>query len=223
MPPPPPPRSLKAIVAVLIFASFGARAHDSVESPHLSCELDTDTHLICLYNRHPVSGYEEDRQGFDHRYHERNPRVGYADKGRYAFQCAPGAGNSSRDHRTHICRAGTGTTHSFQCWTKEARDAWLETEPTVWVSGIQEPAYVSYREEVTGEYVFDGKSWQDLLFKFLAHPQTAGRSHFLADDGMTASSIEAYASACDLDTEGGVTLEVLRALVPLWDLLDKNW
>ena len=184
---------------LLTVVAVTATAHDSADSPHLSCQLDGDTTLICVYNRHHAN--PANRPG----------RAGYADKGRYAFTCR--AGEDASDHRTSMCRAGTGTGTRFACWTQEARSAWLEQSET------NDP---TLRERVTAEYVFQGKSVQDTLFKFLVNPESAGRAHFLADDNVTSADIRDYAGACDLDTSGGLQLADLTGLISLWALFDDD-
>lgn len=196
----------RIVAATLLFAGASAGGHDVMVSPHLSCETDGDTALICLYNRHPTSQTPNVARP------ERPSRVGYADKGRYAFSCTV-AGGAASDHRTTICRAGTGTAHDFQCWTATRRSTWL---------GASDGNEASTREKVTGQYVFTGKPLQETLFKFLSNPATAGRQHFLANDSVTARAIGDYARTCRLDTTGDLTLAELGGLAPLLALLTDD-
>ncbi len=67
-------RPRRGFVAVVAASATIAWGHDEQASPHVSCALDGDDTLICLYERHPTGT-------------ARQSRTGHADKGRYALSC----------------------------------------------------------------------------------------------------------------------------------------
>ena len=174
-----------------------AFGHDDAEDTHLRCQSDVaNTTLTCIYARHQVTA----RPG-------RPSREGYADIGRYQFSCL--GGEDTRTFHTTICRAGTGGLGYFHCWTRDRLEERRRVFP------------FSELEGVTESYVFTGRPIQETLMKFLTDPSVAGRSHFLANDGVTREEIASYQATCGLQTEGGLSLDDIANLLPI--LLALAW
>ena len=148
--------------------------------------------MICLYERHPTGA-------------TRPSRAGYADKGRYVLSCPSAGGSDGRTFTTEICRAGTGTKTSFQCWTASRRDTWLAAD---------DANTATEREVPTQARSFQGSGLQETLLKVLANPASVGRPHFVAQDDATADDIDAYANTCGLATAGALTSQDVVNLLP---------
>lgn len=184
-----PRRGFVAVVAASATIAWG---HDEQASPHVSCALDGDDTLICLYERHPTGT-------------TRQSRTGYADKGRYALSCPTQDDSDNRAFTLEVCRAGTGTKTSFECWTQSRRTNWLAED---------EQNAASAREEPTQAHTFQGSPLQETLLKLLGDPAAFGRPHFVAEDGITAGDMEAYATTCELATSGALTAQDVANLLP---------
>lgn len=186
-------------VAIAGCAVF-AWGHDKADDPHTSCALDGSDTLICLYERHPTGA-------------TRPSRAGYADKGRYVLSCPSVVRDTDgRTFATEMCRAGTGTKTSFQCWTTSRRDNWL---------AASEENTASAREAPTQVYTLEGSGLQETLLKLLANPASVGRPHFVAEDDDTADDIGAYASACGLTTAGALSSQDVVHLLPTLAVFGK--
>ena len=169
-----------------------ALGHDKADAPHVRCASDGSDTLICLYERHPTGT-------------TRPSRAGYADKGRYVLSCPSVGGSDGRTFTTEVCRAGSGTKTSFQCWTASRRDTWLAADDT---------NTATEREEPTQVRSFQGSGLQETLLKVLANPAAVGRPHFVAQDDATADDIGAYANTCGLATAGALTSQDVVNLLP---------
>lgn len=169
-----------------------AWGHDTADAPHVRCALDGSDTLICLYERHPTGA-------------TRPSRAGYADKGRYMLSCPSASDSDGRTFATRICRAGTGTMTSFQCWTAVRRDDWLVAN---------ENNTASEREVPTQVYSLSGSGLQETLLKLLADPTAVGRPHFVARDDDTVDDITAYANTCGLATAGALSSQDVVNLLP---------
>ena len=183
--------------------------HDVAEDPHVQCREEGGV-LTCIYGRHMVT----ERPG-------RPGRNGYADKGLYSFACreqnVPGLAVLSglgRLFTTKICRIGTGTWRRFQCWTPERREKFQRERALEQpFTSIQTPVEL---EQTTQEYEFQGRAMQETLLKFLVNPQAAGRRFFLdSNDDITARDIGNYIRRCEVNVEGGLTLQEISSLLPL--------
>ena len=187
------------LVAVcLVLATMFAWGHDKADSPHVSCALalDGSDTLVCLYKRHPATTPS---------------RAGYADKGRYVLSCPVVGELEERKFITEMCRAGSGTKNSFQCWTEARHRNWRRLAQ---VLGERRNA----REGPTQERSFEGSGLQETLLKVLANPAAVGRPHFVAqvDDGddITANDIRAYADTCGLAINDALSGQDVVNLLP---------
>ena len=179
-------------VFVAVAGCAVALGHDKADAPHVSCALDGADTLVCLYERHPTGA-------------TRPSRAGYADKGRYVLSCPGMSGSDARTFTTEICRAGTGTKTSFQCWTAARRDHWL---------AANEENAASARETPTQMYSLQGSGLQQTLLKLLADPAAVGRRHFVAREDDTVDDIRAYANTCGLETTGALSSQDVVNLLP---------
>lgn len=180
------------VVAAVANCAMLAWGHDNADAPHVTCASDGSDTLICLYERHPTGA-------------TRPSRAGYADKGRYVLSCPSAGGSDGRTFTTEICRAGTGTKTSFQCWTASRRDTWLAAD---------DANTATEREVPTQARSFQGSGLQETLLKVLANPASVGRPHFVAQDDATADDIDAYANTCGLATAGALTSQDVVNLLP---------
>jgi len=180
------------VVAAVANCAMLAWGHDNADAPHVTCASDGSDTLICLYERHPTGA-------------TRPSRAGYADKGRYVLSCPSAGGSDGRTFTTEMCRAGTGTKTSFQCWTASRRDTWLAAD---------DANTATEREVPTQARSFQGSGLQETLLKVLANPASVGRPHFVAQDDATADDIDAYANTCGLATAGTLTSQDVVNLLP---------
>lgn len=180
------------LIALTVAGATLAWGHDEAASPHVSCALDGEDTLICLYERHPTGA-------------ARQSRAGYADKGRYVLSCPSQEDSDNRSFTLEVCRAGTGTKTSFECWTQVRRTNWLAED---------DQNAASAREQPTQVHTFQGSGLQETLLKLLADPAAFGRPHFVAQDGITSGDMEAYAATCGLATDGALTPQDVANLLP---------